>query len=157
MKMTTFMALSLFFCASLAHSQGLDKLKFSDQTGIYSLESDNASGECPARVRVVQKMDDEISFSAIGAPSSLVFTDGEKEKIKLNSKETYELEANIEDTELRLEGRHCRGKIFKKCDDWQVLAMVNWIDDGLSISHRTSPYLPKSGFPNGTCSYLRGL
>lgn len=130
---------------------------FNEVTGIYRLSFDSANGECPERVRVSQRTEESITFSALGEQESLVVEDGEKEKIKLSSKESYQIKGSFDDFEVRLEGRYCKGKIFKKCDDWQVLAMIDWSGEELTISHRASPYMPRSGLPNGTCSYLRGL
>ncbi len=150
------LSLMIFTLFSLGLASATAMATEADITGIFKLTSDNANGECPARVRV-SSIEDAVTFAALGASESLVIEDGEKEKIKLSSKESYQIKGSIEDFELRLEGRYCKGKVFKKCDDWEVLAMIDTNGEELMISHRASPYMPRSGFPNGTCSYVRGL
>lgn len=131
---------------------------FSGLTGLYSLESDNAGGECPNKLRVVQRTPEDVEFAAIGASASLIFKsiDEGKDSIKISAKESYQLRSEIEDSSVRLQGRICRNKIFKKCDEWQTLSMVFWSEDGIAISNRESPFV-SSGFPNGTCAYTKGI
>lgn len=157
------MKLPLLLCAVVAFSLNSTQ-SFASQseevsavTGIYKLTFDSANDQCPKRIRVSQMTEDSLTFTAIGAQESLVIEDGEKDKIKLSTKESYQIKGSFEYQEARLEGRHCKGKVFKKCDDWQVLAMIDFAGEELMISHRASPYMPRSGFPDGTCSYVRGL
>lgn len=133
--------------------------RLSALTGLYALEMDNADGGCPDKMRVVIRTETEIEFAALGETSSLIFKsiDSGKEKIQISSKESFELKSELSEADLRLEGRLCRNKIFKKCNDWQTLSMVFWSEDGLAVSNRESPFLTPSGFPSGTCTYKKGL
>lgn len=154
----TLMFLSLISISLATNlSQANEVEAYNEVTGIYKLTFDSAKGECPERVRVTQLTEDSLSFSALGGMESLDVEDGEKDKIKLSEKESYQIKGSFDDFEARLEGRYCKGKIFKRCEDWEVLAMIDWNGEDLTISHRASAYMPRSGFPNGTCSYQRGL
>lgn len=164
MKYTRFFAGMLLLAsfglmAQEYREQGLRKdVDFSPLTGLYSLEDDNAGGECPSKLRVVQRTSEDVEFAGIGTSASLIFKSIEegKDSIKISSKETYQLRSEIENSSVRLQGRTCRNKIFKKCDDWETLSMVFWSEDGIAISNRESPFV-SSGFPNGTCAYKKGI
>ena len=157
MKTLSKLALLIAF-TSTAPSFAAVELNLEALTGIYKLEVDNAGGNCPNIIRVSQKTEFDLEVAAVGASAQMVYADinGDKEELKVSAKETYQIKSEATERGIRMEGRMCRNKIFKKCTDWDTLSMLYWGDDGIAISNKDSVFLPASGFPAGTCSYSKG-